>query len=93
MRSVQTMELVALAGLVLGGAVLLGTRRHDVGGLSGRAIRAAIGILAGCLGAVIILVPREDFLADDVEAYLAPALIVGVTVILVAGTVYRLTRR
>jgi prepilin signal peptidase PulO-like enzyme (type II secretory pathway) len=78
--------LAVLAAVVVGGQVLHASAR-------GWALGALVGILAGALGAVVILTPRLDLFPDELEGVAGPALLLGVTAVLALGTIYRATRR
>jgi zinc transporter ZupT len=52
-----------------------------------------LGIVAGFVGLVLVLVPEFDTVPDDTEVTLRVIVVIGVTLFIVAGTVYRLTHR
>jgi hypothetical protein len=52
-----------------------------------------LGIVAGFVGLVLVLVPEFDTVPDDTEVTLRVIAVIGVSLFIVAGTVYRLTHR
>jgi len=84
--------------LALGGAsVLLLARTLSGGGIGLRErvaplLAIALGLVMGVLSALIALSTQIDIVPDDIEAGLAPFLIVGVTVALGLGVGYRTLR-
>jgi hypothetical protein len=55
--------------------------------------RVLLGVVAGFVGLVLVLVPTMDFVVDDAEITLRLLVVVGVTLALLAGSIYRLTHR
>lgn len=76
----QQIELWIIVGVLL--ALLAASAFHYRVMLARRplALGAALGVIPGVLGAIIVLVPRADLIPDQVE----PALWIGVT-LLVSG--------
>jgi len=80
---------LALAGLVIGIKVA-GSRW---GGSYGKAIETALALGAGLTAAMIVLVEITDLVPDDVDHALFVFLVPAITIVLLAGTAYRLTER
>jgi len=84
--------------LALGGASVLLLARTMSGGDIGLRERVApllaiaVGLIMGALSALIVLSTQIDIVPDDIEAGLAPILIVGVTLALGLGIGYRTLR-
>jgi hypothetical protein len=85
---VAGIEIVIVVGLVVGGLVLAIVRRdpdHPV-----PAARATVGIVAGAVGALVILTNVTDLIPDSLEGAVIPAGVVALTIGLVLFTVRRL---
>ena len=89
----QQMEIAAIIVLVLGAVVviLLANRRRGAGS-EAPVTRLIVGCVLGLLGAVVILAPSLDVVPDGWQTPIEPFLIVGVTLLLVLGSVYRMAR-
>ena len=81
-------EIVIVVALVVGGLVLAIVRRdpdHPV-----PAARATVGIVAGAVGALVILTSVTDLIPDSLEGAVIPAGVVALTAALLVVTVRRL---
>ena len=89
----QQMEIAAIIVLVLGAVVvvLLANRRRGAGSET-PVTRLIVGCVLGLLGAVVILAPSLDIVPDGWQTPIEPFLIVGVTLLLLLGSVYRMAR-
>jgi uncharacterized membrane-anchored protein len=90
---VQHVELGVLALAVVGGLSVLAIRTdvtRDLG--QGRWLQLLIGLVLGGAAAFIVLVTQTDLVPDQLEAFVDPILVAGITVLLLAGTVRRLSR-
>lgn len=89
----QLLEIAAIIVLVLGTVVVVlsATRRRGAGGET-PLTRLIVGCVLGLLGAVVILAPSLDVVPDGWQAPIEPFLIVGVTLLLLLGSVYRMAR-
>jgi hypothetical protein len=89
----QDVELGVIALTVVGGlsvlAIRLGASR-DPG--VGPWLQLLIGLVLGGVAAFIVLVTQTDLVPDQLEALVDPILVAGISVALVAGTVWRLRR-
>jgi hypothetical protein len=89
---VQGIQLVILVtGATIGTAALASWYRHR--GDAEPWTRSLLGVVAGLVGLVLVLVPTMDVVVDDTELTLRLLLVVGVTLVLIAGSIYRLTHR
>jgi chromate transport protein ChrA len=91
---VQGLLLDIVVGIVLAGLVIMakiaGSRW---GGSYGKAIETALALTAGLTAAMIVLVEITDLVPDDIDQELFIVLVPAITIVLVAGTAYRLTER
>jgi hypothetical protein len=87
---VQNLELWALLALAVATVVGIATRLARHAPLSRAAVAAGLGIAAGGLGAIVVLVLRLDLVPDDYEGIVLPGLAILVTAALLAAAWRRL---
>jgi hypothetical protein len=91
---VQSIELVLLvAGAVVGVALLAAWLRRRAPHDARLWMTVLLGVVAGIVGIALVVVPDIDTVPDDTESVLLVVVVVGVSLALAAGTVYRLTHR
>ena len=83
--------VILLTGATLGTAAFATWYRHRDEG--GPWTRVLLGVVAGFVGLILVLVPTMDLVVDDTEITLRLLVVVGVTLALIAGSIYRLTHR
>jgi hypothetical protein len=83
--------VILLTGATLGTAAIANWYRHR--GEAEPWTRVLLGIVAGLVGLVLVLVPTMDLVVDDTETTLRVLVVVAVTLALIAGSIYRLTHR
>jgi uncharacterized membrane-anchored protein len=90
----QHVELGVIALTVVGGLSVLAIRTDATrnAGL-GPWLQLLIGLALGGVAAFIVLVLQTDLVPDQLEAFLDPILVVGITIVLLAGTMWRLIGR
>ena len=90
----QGIQLVILLTGATLGAAAFATWYHQRGeGDPQPWTRALMGVVAGFVGLVLVLVPTMDLVVDETEVTLRLVLVVAVTLALIAGSIYRLTHR
>lgn len=72
--------------VVLGSTTLLRARGRITG------LQVAVGIGIGLLGALLVLIMRTDLIPDSPEDLLERIAVIGVTVVAVVGSWYRIAR-
>ena len=85
--------VILLTGATLGAAAFATWFRHRGEEEPQPWTRALLGVVAGFVGLVLVLVPSMDLVVDDTEITLRVLLVAAVTVALLAGSIYRLTHR
>lgn len=91
MQGIQLVILLTAA--TLGAAAFSAWYRHRGEEEPRPWTRALLGVMAGLIGLVLVLVPSMDLVVDDTEITLRILAVGAVTVALVAGSIYRLTHR
>ena len=86
----QNLELWVLLALAVATVVAIATRLARHAPLSPAAVAAGLGVAAGGLGAIVVLVLRLDLVPDDYEGIVLPGLAIAVTAALLAVTWRRL---
>jgi uncharacterized membrane protein HdeD (DUF308 family) len=91
---VQGIQLVVLlTGATVGAAAIAMWFRRRSADEQHFLMPLMLGIVAGLVGLVLVLVPEFDTVPDDTEVTIRVIAVIGVTLFIVAGTVYRLTHR
>jgi hypothetical protein len=91
---VQGLLLDLVIGIVLAGLVItVKVAGSRWGGSYGKLIQTAVALAAGLTAATIVLVEITDLLPDALDQTLLVVLVAAITILLVAGTAYRLTER
>jgi uncharacterized membrane protein HdeD (DUF308 family) len=85
--------VILLTGATIGAAAFATWYRHRGEEEPQPWARALLGVIAGFVGLLLVLVPSMDLVVDDTEITLRLLLVGAVTVALVAGSIYRLTHR
>ena len=85
--------VILLTGATVGAAAFATWYRHRADEEPQPWTRALLGVVAGFVGLVLVLVPSMDLVVDDTEITLRVLLVAAVTVALLAGSIYRLTHR
>lgn len=83
--------VILLTGATLGTAAFATWYRHR--DAAEPWTRVLLGVVAGFVGLVLVLVPTMDLIVDDTEITLRLLVVVAVTLALIVGSIYRLTRR
>jgi hypothetical protein len=91
---VQGLLLDMVVGVVLAGLVItVRVAGSRWGGSYGKVIETALALTAGLIAAIIVLVEITDLVPDNIDQALFVLLVPTITIVLVAGTAYRLTER
>jgi H+/Cl- antiporter ClcA len=85
--------VILLTGATVGAAAFATWYRHRGEEEPQPWTRALLGVVAGFVGLVLVLVPSMDLVVDDTEITLRVLLVAAVTLALLAGSIYRLTHR
>jgi len=90
----QDVELGVIALAVVGGLSVLAIRANATRDPAlGHWLQLFIGLVLGGVAAFIVLVTQIDLVPDQLEAFVDPILVAGITGVLLVGTVWRLRRR
>lgn len=90
----QGLLLDLVVGIVVAGVVLAVRYFGPKAGRSyGRLIETALAATAGLVAGLVVIVYNTDLVPDWLEPSLIVVLVSAITVVLIAGTGYRLTRR
>jgi hypothetical protein len=88
---VQTLAVGAIVGVAI---ILVILATVAVQNRSGRitSLQVGVGIGIGLLGALLVLISRTDLIPDVSEDSLERIAVIGVTIVAVVGTWYRIAR-
>lgn len=88
----QRVELFVLLTIVGALIIELAIRGRRTEGVSRVAVNVAVGLTVGLFGALLVLVQSTDLVPDGVEQTVGPIVVVGITIAVVAGSIYRFAR-
>ena len=88
----QALELIVIAGSVIGLLAIFAARHRHFANPVTRWPRILLGIIPGIVGVVLVIVPQADVIPDEWEGAIWIAVAVVLSVTAVVGTIWRLAR-